>query len=463
MTSSSRLFAAAVLATVALRLALVLLPTRTDLHTKTVLAIPDAPEYVQLAGNLASHRIFSRDSQLPFTPELFRTPGYPVLIAPLARLPGQLEVRVIILQVLLSVALAWAVYRLGLEMGSGASVAGLAALLVALSPNLAFLCTKVITETLFTLILALSLLLYNRYKRSWAVHHLVGAGVCAGLLALVRPIAVGFPLVLAGHVLVRAFGPRPRPRVATALVPLAVAGMVVLPWVYRNGQQTGRYILSTASEHNLYLYNAATVLSSEQNIPLPESRGLMLAEAQERFGPLDTTDEPGLWQAVSMVALRHLMRRPLRTAAVQVAGMVSCLTSPISINPLLVHSGVSEDMEPHVFQRALALAIRGRVVSAFRMAWDQRMSLAGPFALVVVALALVHTLLLLVSGVVAVAVSSGRQYLWLLPTIVYFTILPGPVGDARFRAPVEPLLALLAALGLSWVFGRRPGRSNRPV
>ncbi|UCG43911.1 MAG: glycosyltransferase family 39 protein [candidate division WOR-3 bacterium] len=459
---SSRLLSAALLATVALRLAFVLLPATTDLHTKTVLAVPDAPEYIRLAGNLASHRVFSRDVQAPFAPELFRTPGYSVLIAPLIKLPGPLEIKVIVLQVLLSVALAWAVYRLGLEIALSPSVASLAALLVAFSPNLAFLSTKIVTETAFTLLLAVSLLLYNRYKRHRSAHHLVGAGVCAGLLALVRPIAVGFPLVLAGHVLVRAFGPKPRPRVATALVPLAVAGMVVLPWVHRNGQQTGRYILSTASEHNLYLYSAATVLSSELNIPLPESRSLMLAEAQERFGPLDTTDEPGFWQAVSRVALRHVMRRPFRTGMVQIAGMVGCLISPISINPLLVHSGVSENMEPHVFQQALALAVKGRLISAFRLARDQRMSLAGPFASVVVALALAHTLLLVVFGVVAVAFRSGRRYLWLLPTIVYFTILPGPVGDARFRAPVEPLLALLAALGLSCVFGRKSG-SNRPA
>jgi len=462
MTSSSRLFLAAVLAAIGLRLAFVLLPTSANLHTKAVLAVPDAPEYVRLADNLASHRVFSRDVETPFTPELFRTPGYPLLIALLASVPGSVEARVIVLQALLSVALIWTVCRLGLEMALRPPVAGVAGLLIALSPNLAFLSTKVVTETAFTLLLVVCLLLYNRYRTHWSTYNLVGAGVCAGLLALVRPIAAGFALVLTGHVLVRAFGPRPRPRVSTALVPLAVAGLVVLPWVYRNGRQTGRYIISTASEHNLYLYNAATVLSSEQNIPLAESRDLMLAEAEERFGPLDSSDEPGFWLALSRVALRHLIRRPLRTGMVQIAGMAGCLTSPISINPLLVHSGVSENMEPHVFQQALALAARGRLVSAFRLAWDKRISLAGPFALVVVAAAAVHTLLLLVFGVAAVVGSAGRQYLWLLPTVVYFTILPGPVGDARFRAPIEPLLALLAALGLSWIFGRKPD-SRRPV
>jgi 4-amino-4-deoxy-L-arabinose transferase-like glycosyltransferase len=462
MTSSSRLFLAAVLATVALRLVFAFLPATTDLHTKAVLAVPDAPEYIQLAENLVSHRVFSREARQPFTLELFRTPGYPVLIAPLVRLPAPLEVKVIVLQVLLSVALAWVVYRLGHEMDLGKPVAGLAALLVAVSPNLAFLSTKVVTETAFTLLLALCLLLYNRYRTRRAAYDLVGAGVCAGLLALVRPIAVCFSLVLAVDVFVRALGRKPRPRAAAALVPLAVAGLVVLPWVYRNGQQTGRYILSTASEHNLYLYNAATVLSSEQNIPLSESRNLMLAEAEERFGPLDSSDEPGFWLAVSRVATRHLLRRPLRTGAVQLAGMVGCLTSPISISPLWVHSGVSGDMEPHVFQRGLALVVKGRVASAFRLAWDQRMSRAGPFALVVVVLALFHTLLLLAFGTVAVVGKAGRPYLWLLPTIVYFTILPGPVGDARFRAPAEPMLALLAALGLYWVFGLKSGR-NRPA
>ena len=81
MRSSRTLFLFALTACLIARLFLALVPASVPFRTKAVDAVPDGPEYVRLADNLARHRVFSRDTSPPYRAELFRTPGYPVFLA----------------------------------------------------------------------------------------------------------------------------------------------------------------------------------------------------------------------------------------------------------------------------------------------------------------------------------------------------------------------------------------------
>ena len=48
--------------------------------------------------------------------------------------------------------------------------------------------------------------------------------------------------------------------------------------------------------------------------------------------------------------------------------------------------------------------------------------------------------------------------MWLLIiTVVYLTVIPGAAGQARFRIPIEPFLALMAGFGLDMIYSRRIG------
>ncbi len=447
MTSiERRLIVAAVLATVVVRIAMLTLPS-TPLRTMTIESIADAVEYEQLARNIARNQVFSRDSVPPVRPELFRTPGYPMLIAPFYRFVRDPVILILLLQLLLSIMLVWAVRRFGLELGLSRATAGIAALLAGLSPNLAFLSTKVVTETAFVLLLTVCLLLFNRYRRTGGVSYLVGAGFCSGLMVLTRPIAILFPLLLAGHVLFRQLRAG-RFRPVQLLVPLACASIVALPWVMRNGRTSGRYIVSTAGEHNTFLYNAATVLAADKNISLADARDTMRLEAVNRFGRLDTSDEAGFWRKLSAVAWPHMLRRPLLTTAIQLAGCGACFLSPISLQPLMVHSGTRDTGEPRVFQRSMALAARGKFGPAIRLVYNQRLKGFGAFPLTVLILAALFQFGVLMFGVIGVFSGVGRSCRWLLLSVLYFTLLVGPVGEARFRAPIEPVLILFAAVGL---------------
>ena len=466
------LFAAALVTALLTRLVFILFPC-VPLRAKAVDSIGDSREYVALAGNLAHYRTFSRDSVPPLRPELFRTPAYPLLLAlPVVVHRTSYIVPALVLQLLLALGTVWLVRKLGFELGLGPVPSALAALLVSLSPNLAFLSSKLISEALFTPLLLVSVLLLNRYRRTGRAADLVGTGVACGLLILTRPIATYFPLLIAAYLVwhgLRKTGDSPSKRlrptqrgtvpvfpgnwqlgIGNPILLLACASVVVAPWFIRNGTKTGRYIISTASEHNIYLYDAATVLASEQGITIAEARDSMMAEAVARFGSVDTTDEATMWQKLSAVARPHFFADPDRAAMVWLLGACASFLNPISVGPLLIHAGASPAPgSANLLQSSLGMLARGRVVEAFRNAWRVRVGGAPLFILLVLGAAALFNLVLIWFGVASLFLGRTRGLLWLLLPILYFTLLTGTVGDARFRAPIEPLLCLLAAVALT--------------
>lgn len=465
MISAKRLLLAALFAGVALRLGLLLSPT-APLATRATDPTGDSPEYVRLAENLARHRIFSLDTVPPFRPDIFRTPVYPLMLAaPLATF-GRSLVWPLVLQLVLSLATIWFTRKLALEAKLAPDVASLAGMLVALSPNLAFLSTELITETLFTFLLVVTILLLNRFLvfRGWP--QLLAAGACSGLLILTRPIATYFPFLIAGYLLILALRKRQPHLLRAPLILLVTASAVVMPWVVRNGRLTGRYIVSTVSDHNIYLYSGAMVLAADRSIPLTQARDSMMALAQSQYGPLDSTNEASYWTALSGIGWRQLLARPWLALRIHALGSASSLLMPISIRPLLVLAGadptVGSATNLHVAQQTVGLLARGRIGQALSLAWHERLARMPGLARTILACAVLFHVVLLLFFAVGLFLHRTRRLLWLLGPILYFTILTGPVGEARFRAPVEPLLAVIAAVGLS-ALSRTSPRRNTPA
>jgi hypothetical protein len=463
----SGLYTAALLLAILTRLVFILLP-RGPLETKAVTSIGDSREYIALARNLATVHTFSRDTVSPLRPELFRTPAYPLLLTvPFIVHRPSFIVLALGMQLLLALLTVWLTSLLALELGLPPVTSAFAALLVGLSPSLSFLSTKLISETLFTPMLLIGLLLLNRYRLSGRTFDLIAAGVSCGLLVLIRPIATFFPLLIALYILWLGTGktgtvPRRVGRkrseglspvfqwLGSSLLFLACASIVVAPWVIRNGRKTGRYIISTASEHNVYLYDAATVLASEKGITILQARDSMMAEAEAEFGPIDTNDEATMWQKLAAVARPHLLHRPALAAPIWLFGVAADFLNPISVGPLLIHSGASPAAgSANLLQSSLALLVKGRVKEAFTTAWRVRVGGAPLFILAVLACAALFNLIVIWFGLGSLFLRRTRGLFWLLLPILYFTFVTGTVGDARFRAPVEPLLCLFAAVALT--------------
>jgi hypothetical protein len=470
MKSASRLFVAALLVGLALRLFLLLVPT-VPFATKATEPTGDSPEYVRLATNLAHRHTFSQDSVPPYRPDILRTPVYPLFLAvpllltdrsSLFTPPSSFFALAVFLQLLLSLAIVWLTLRLGLELGLEPSASALAALLVALSPNLVFYSVKLTTETLFLALLLTTLHLVNRFRvlRRW--QELVAAGVGCGLLILTRPIALFLPVLIALYVscrsssIVHRFLVRVRPSsFIPSLILVATTAIVLAPWVIRNRRVSGSYTLSTAFDYNISEYTAALTMAADRLIPVDAARDSLASEAEQQFGPLDTTDQAGYWAAMAKVGWQEVKARPLLAAKVHAVGSTGGLLMPLSIRALRVFAGVDPTANaagiPGVAQKTLQLVARGRIGPALALIWRDRLATLPPLAVVILLYAVVFHFALLIAVLAALFLRRSRRLLWLLLPILYFVLTTGPVSEARFRVPIEPLLCLFAAVALTRV------------
>jgi 4-amino-4-deoxy-L-arabinose transferase-like glycosyltransferase len=180
----------------------------------------DQFEYLEVGRNLLhDHQLRFYDDRFGQWVYAYRTPGYPFLIAACGG-----NVRVIRLaQALIDSSTVLAIYLLARRFTSqgGALFAGA---VVALNPFLIYFSGLVLSETLFTSMLAWGLyLLVNRL--GWGI-------LLLALSTLVRPSALGLAVVLAAAVA----WPRGWPvMIRNAGLAILAVVVVLFPWAWRNG------------------------------------------------------------------------------------------------------------------------------------------------------------------------------------------------------------------------------------
>ncbi|HKS25038.1 MAG TPA: hypothetical protein VJZ76_19745 [Thermoanaerobaculia bacterium] len=354
---------------------------------------PDSITYLGPAKMLLSGHGFSIE---PGIPDLLRTPVYPLFLAAF----GTHVLPVIVFQHLLNVALAVAIYFFTLRQGRFAAVA--AALIFAVDPPSIHYANKVLTETLFTVLLFVVFVLAERAP--------VITGLLTGILVITRPVAIAYFVVLA---ILRGW------RRATALFVVAALALP-LGWAVRNQIAGGAFTISTIGAGNLLEYRAAGAMAIadegdfDQDL-LTEQRDL-LQEVDDLIVRNEHTDEVS--EGVRVKYYRMLARRVI-------------LQHPIAF---------------------ALLTLRGLLVNIFDSDWDAIMIVSRLESRTIqialdVFVALVFALAVL--GVIALWRRDRPLALLIAGTVGYFLFISaGGEAEARFRVPVVPQIAIAAACGL---------------
>ena len=212
----------------------------------SLVGLPDQLEYLQLGRNLlAHHELRMFDSQLNDTLYAYRMPGYPILIA----LSGGNVVVVRVVQSILDTSTVLAGYLLAIRWFGVRykSRALFAAAIVALNPFLIFFSSLVLSETLFTCLLAWGMVgLSGRLFRS----RVIGALLLV-VSIYVRPGAIGLPVILGlvGAVAMQDYilALRTRWKLPVGTSMLLLTLLVLLPWAYRNQMKLGTWIWTTTN------------------------------------------------------------------------------------------------------------------------------------------------------------------------------------------------------------------------
>jgi 4-amino-4-deoxy-L-arabinose transferase-like glycosyltransferase len=394
-------------------------------------AVPhsDPATYDMVAWNLARGAGFAVDwgGGEP-RPTAFVPPVLPWVTSLLYRLAGHQFFAAILLQCLFGALVPLLTALLAGAMFGG-TVARWSGWIATVHPLLVFFSGYLLTETLFAATLLLALWLSVEWLKTPRTGRALGAGIAFGLATLTRPTALTVPLVVAlwaWRPLGLTVGGRNRVRQLAVL--LLGLGIVVAPWTVRNALVLGAFVPVTSVSGITLLdsnnprtwdepalrggANSDVRLAAQQR----ELRGLSEPEADRRARDMAMTfmrERASQWPAIAAAKLARFWRvtsEASGTGSWQREG--SPLATLLRLDPLAVWSLLT-----------LPLA-----------AWG-----------------LVRTL------------RGGRRWFQSLPLLVvlHFTLIALVFfGSLRMRLPIEPLLAMLTALGADDLHRRLRARSR---
>jgi 4-amino-4-deoxy-L-arabinose transferase-like glycosyltransferase len=414
----NRKLAIAVAVGVAARVALI--AGAWSVRGRDAFLVPDSHSYLRLADALARGEGFRNVQGLP---EMFRTPGYPLLLA----LGSAIEHPVrfaLALNLVLSAAVVVLTFVLARSVLRDERIAMICAFIAALEPTMLAWSAKVMPVTLLTFALLAFAVAALRAMETKERRWFVVAAIALCLAAYAKPIA--YPLVILFCVLSLL-------RVRAAAVFVVVCVLLLAPWHVRNARH-GYAGFSTLVARAAYLSAGASILAQREHRQYEDVRQELLRRGDVR-GP---TADPARYgrEGWSLVA-----SQPFAYAKTHARGMLRTMFDP----------GAAE------YLRFFGLYEEGGRAS---MADHGMLSTARTYPLAFwssVALAIMLAPLVLLPVLAIIRTRSGAMLLLAVLAGYLIAAGGGVPGYARFRVPAVPFLIVMSAMAKE-ALSRRSGR-----
>ncbi|OGF64884.1 MAG: hypothetical protein A2Y62_13250 [Candidatus Fischerbacteria bacterium RBG_13_37_8] len=412
----------------------------------------DSDQYIQLAKQIVNNGDFSFQTE----PELFRTPGYPVLIIP-GVLIGYVEWITIILQAFLSCATIFLIYKISLQLFKNSSAAFAAALLYAIEPLSVLYCSRIMSETLFSFLVCLFIYLIIRYFKDGSKLHLYLASLPFIAAIYTRPVLYYFQYVLAAvflfWIIINWQDRKKHLLIFCSFI--IIIFLLTSVWIVRNGIMTGYWKFSSTVDITLYFYKTPAVLAAKQHRSLNEVQD-ELVKHYLSLPPLKTWTVVQKYQYMRNEGLKVIMNNPFLYLKTHVKGFFRILFDP-SIKDymnLFQFKGLGSGyfgapLDMHYFSNIMSHA--------------RKEPASFLWFLILGMLLITHYLFTIIS-------ISSRKFQWDLSIVLIFILLAyliflsaGELGIARYRHPVMPFLSIIAAFSIQrfmHYFSRRKNLTN---
>lgn len=367
----------------------------------------------RIARSLSEGNGFSSPFQQPSGPTAWLAPGYPWLVSLLFRIFGIYSpasaLAILILNSLLSALTCIVVYRLGRDFYDG-NVALIAAALYALAPGSIWSAIGGIWDVnASTLLMGMVLWLLRELDLRPESMLALQAAACAGVLALFNPSCLSVYAVGLVWIALR------RHRQFPALWPvfgvlIAIPAAISMPWLIRNELVLGRFVLKSNFGTELRIGNNPTAINSAAG------DAMLLHPANREFARYKQLGEIAYTSECGRQAIAFIRANP--------ATFLTLVVRRIAV----FWTGVSGNNWKSTLKTRMDLSLA------------KRLALVGWTALALFGL--------------AAGFRPGEHMLLLLPLLVYPWVFYITHVTVRYRSPLEPFLAVLAAHGLLWVWRR---------
>jgi 4-amino-4-deoxy-L-arabinose transferase-like glycosyltransferase len=419
-----------------------------DSHPSRALA-QDSKAYDRLALSVLHRGAFASSNNGVETPEVLRTPGYPVFIAAIYAAFGEDKFRVLAVQVILSVLTLVPLYWIGAMIWS--QEAGLVAALLYSLDYISLLASQMLlTDSLyvFALVSALSLGVAAMLVERRTSVLLVLFGLTLALTTLIRPVSYYLIVpVLVGFACVYGYRSGWKRALRTASLIFLPWLLVVGGWQVRNQVVADTLQVSLIQGTNLMRYRGAYIIAQRDGLDLLEARKVFQNEVPD-LQSMTAVEKNAAFTGKTLQLMRE---HPKFALSGQIEGTAQLLLVP----------GEAEVLRYLGFEAPYS-GVAGDLLRLDRHEFTQKWLVDNPAYLIMFLLALAYLFVLYAGSGVAVVklIRKGGAHLsaeiFLIGVALYFIIVSGgPEGYPRLRMPVTPILALFAAAGWLHLLQRR--------
>ncbi|MCR4283769.1 MAG: glycosyltransferase family 39 protein [Parcubacteria group bacterium] len=401
----------------------------------------DQAEYGRIAINLVERRSFSVAELDPYIPNPARTPIFPLFLSLSYLLTGGF-ILAILLNILISAITAIIVFDIAFLAAKRPNIAFLSGLIFALLPYKIYLSNLIMADIFFMFffsLFALSFLKIIEDEEGFNFKNATLAGSLLGLSVLVRPITQFF-IVIPVFITLLFFKKDFKKRIAVSVLLVVSFVLVLTPWLLRNEIHFGEPFLSSVGRYHMYVSYLAPWQAYKEKVSRDEKHREVLEYIEGQYGN-DAMYNIEASTELSKIAKKEILRNPLSYLFFHLSSVpIYFLNNDFMLTAREAFNAKLPDV--YIAQKIFSLDFKGLRQAIFS---------SGIF----------FTAFFLISYLV-VAIKSGLGVLWVfyylkrslyintfvILSILYFPLLIGFEGHARFRIPIEPFLIIFSVLAI---------------
>lgn len=391
-------------------------------------------------------------------PETLRTPLYPMFIALIYSFFGYEPWVVILFQIALD-SLASILLLFSLSELFSRKVALIASTFYAIDPFLiSYSSTTLYSDSFFVFLLVVAFWFFSTaismIPQRKALIYCGLSSLFLGLATLAKPISQYILVLYLAYFLIVNRN-RPRTAFIYSATALIVFGLILLPWLFRNHNNFGNFSLSSSGSYNLLVLDVVPMEMERRHEDMKSVKTSLLAEADKMIEAdglnpqeLNGFQKSRYWQSL---AKRYIANDPTGFVKSYVLGVIHIFFSLDTKNFLDIFGIPAAPFEIKGYSNIIEL------VKAF-------IKIKGMGGILIGSIIFLYLCVSYIGASVALIVSwklySKPTLFLILALALYFVVLTGPGGLARFKMPSIPFYLAFSGIGFTYLYGKyRPGKN----
>lgn len=398
----------------------------------------DAVEYFKLSESILHGGFYTQDN---INHEVFRTPGYPILLA-ISKGIFQTYWSIIFIQLLCTIGISILIYKICKRFLSD-KWSIFAAILFLIEPSVIVYTITAASDIPFTFLFILSI--YLIFFRNISYLNSVLSGLLLGSATLIRPISLYFIPIVLILCFVFNFKKEKYTKLILNLVILIIfSSLILLPWLIRNNKLFHKVTLSSLPSYNLFHYNLPEYYSYTKNINPEEARNILKQDLSFKVVNDDELRRGEYIDVLGDISSKHIKDDFWGYTRFHIVKTIPFFISSSIKNAFVMKDAILGITESNIeYHNISGEILKGNIMEVFRILKSEWLYFVERMIWGI----------LLVLALSSIFIKDNRKISILFITIImYFAILTGPVSYVRYRLPIQPFLMVLAMISIHTIY-----------